>query len=120
MTLRETVKRLETDIIGLQEIWNPHAGFVKIDGYKDIVMKKRTSGKRGGGLGFYLKNHMVYKTIDDVNNLNLKKLEVLGIRLKIDNNEIQIVNIYRPPDSDTKTTLEELEQILKKLKIERQ
>ena len=45
MTLKDTVKTLDTDIIGLQEIWNPHAGFVKIDGYKDIIMKKR-SGKR--------------------------------------------------------------------------
>ena len=101
MTLKDTVKTLDTDIIGLQEIWNPHAGFVKIDGYKDIIMKKR-SGKRGGGLGFYLRNDMAYKTLDDVNNLNLKKIEALGIKLTTDNNETQIINIYRPPGSDKK------------------
>ena len=38
--LKTIVSNLETDIIALQEIWNPHAGYVSINNYHKIEMKK--------------------------------------------------------------------------------
>ena len=119
MTLRDTVKKINTDIIGLQEIWHPHVGFVKIEGYKDLIMKTRPDGKRGGGLGFYLKKHFTYKNIDEINNLKLKKIEVMGIKLITNENETQIINIYRPPDVDTKTTFDDLDLIFRLIENKR-
>ena len=39
--LKTIINNLETDVIALQEIWNPHAGYVNIQNYHKIEMKKR-------------------------------------------------------------------------------
>ena len=54
---------MNTNIIACQEIWNPHNGFVKIEGYKEIL-KPRQNGKRGGGLGLYIKTDLNYKCLE--------------------------------------------------------
>ena len=110
--LKVTVKKLNTNIIACQEIWNPHNGFVKIEGYKEIL-KPRQNGKRGGGLGLYIKTDLNYKNLEKLNELNIEKIEVQGIVITSTKGETQIINIYRPPDTDIKTSMKELNEVFK-------
>ena len=112
LQLRQTVKKLSTTIIACQEIWHPHTGFVNIEGYSNIVAKTRKN-KRGGGLGLYIKNGISYKILETVDQLKLKKIEAQGIKITENNKDTEIINIYRPPECDFKTTIDDLKEILK-------
>ena len=104
--------KLSTTIIACQEIWHPHTGFVNIEGYSNIVAKTRKN-KRGGGLGLYIKNGISYKILETVDQLKLKKIEAQGIKITENNKDTEIINIYRPPECDFKTTIDDLKEILK-------
>ena len=112
LQLRKTVKKLNTTIVACQEVWHPHRGFVNIEGYSNIVVKTRKN-KRGGGLGLYVKNGISYEILETVDQLKLKKIEVQGIRITENNKNTDIINIYRPPECDYKTTINDLKEIMK-------
>ena len=83
-------------LIALQEIWNlidPNT--ISIPNF-NFVYKKR-SKFRGGGVGFYIKQGISHKILENVAFFIEKVFECLTIELTINNNKIIICNIYRSP-----------------------
>ena len=109
--LKETVSNLETDVIALQEIWNPHAGYVNIHNYHKIEMKKREK-KRGGGVALYIKKTIKYELHKKLNETKLETIELIAVTLKLKESNVIVMSIYRPPDSDMKQTIKDLDKIL--------
>ena len=109
--LKTIVSNIETDVIALQEIWNPHAGYVSINNYHKIEMKKREK-KRGGGVALYIKKDIKYELHKKLNEINLEKIELIAATLKLNEGNVIVISIYRPPDSDIKLTIKDLDKIL--------
>ena len=109
--LKATVSNLETDVIALQEIWNPHAGFVNIHNYQKIEMKKREK-KRGGGVALYIKKTIKYELHKKLNETKLETIELIAVTLMLEESNVIVMSIYRPPDSDIKLTIKDIEKIL--------
>ena len=109
--LKTIVSNLETDVIALQEIWNPHAGYVNINNYQKIEMKKREK-KRGGGVALYIKKNIKYELHKKLNEIKLEKIELIAVNLKLKEGNVIVISIYRPPDSDIKQTIKDLDKIL--------
>ena len=109
--LKATVSNLETDVIALQEIWNPHAGFVNIHNYQKIEMKKREK-KRGGGVALYIKKTIKYELHKKLNETKLETIELIAVTLMLEESNVIVMSIYRPPDSDMKLTIKDIEKIL--------
>ena len=109
--LKTIVSNVETDVIALQEIWNPHAGYVNIQNYHKIEMKKREK-KRGGGVALYIKKDIKYELHKQLNEIKLEKIELIAATLKLKEGNVIVISIYRPPDSDMKLTIKDLDKIL--------
>ena len=83
-------------LIALQEIWNiVDPNTVNIPNF-NFVYKKR-SKFRGGGVGFYIKQGISYKIIENLSFFVEKIFECLTIELTINSKKITICNIYRSP-----------------------
>jgi hypothetical protein len=61
--LRLANKKIFPDVIALQETWQiKYANLLELPGYQKIVYANRNVG-RGGGVGFFVKNGVSFKTI---------------------------------------------------------
>ena len=100
------------DIIALQEVWSGMT-MPKLIGYKDPFFKIR-SGQRGGGVAFYIKNHIKCKEVKSPFIQNY--LETLSIDVTNKGKVSRFINIYRPPNS--KCSKETLLTFLKTLPID--
>ena len=110
--LKQIATEFKTDIIALSEIWNPDTKALKIPNYHEIIAKSRPHTK-GGGVGLYLTKNIKYERHTEINNLKLQKLELIGVKIKIwDNQKLNIIAAYRPPNSDIKETFSDLETLL--------
>ena len=110
--LKQIATEFKTDIIALSEIWNPNTKALKIPNYNEIITKSRPN-KKGGGVGLYLTKNIKYECHTEINNLRLKKLELIGVKIKTwDNQKLNIIAAYRPPNSEIKETFSDLEILL--------
>jgi len=58
-------KNISIDVIALQEIWDvSHPELFVIPGYKPLICKKRR-GMRGGGVGFFVKDHLSVQILEE-------------------------------------------------------
>ena len=110
--LKILTQEIQTDLINVQEIRNPHSDYVKIDNFHNIIMKTRPGNKLGGGVGLYLNKRHKYTLHETINDLKLEKLEAVAIKATLENTVCTIVSIYRPPNINVSTTLNDLEKIL--------
>ena len=113
--LESIVDELKPDIVTLAEVWKPYSAGVTIEGYHEIITKLRPSGVRGGGVGIYLSRKYKYEKIEKINNLHLKKLEIISIRMITNETKTIIIAVYRPPNVNTADTISDLEKILKQI-----
>ena len=77
-------------------------------------MKTRTN-KRGGGVGIFIKENYKFVVNETMNKLDLKKTEIIAVDINLENKlgtKITIIVIYKPPEVDLKTTLDDLDKIL--------
>ena len=83
------------DIIALQEVWS---GITppKLNGFKEPFIKYR-KGQRGGGVGFYVANHLKCKEVQSPYIQNF--METITIDVTIKGQINRFINIYRPPNS---------------------
>ena len=110
--LKQIATDFKTDIIALSEIWNPNTKALKIPNYHEIITKSRPN-KKGGGVGLYLTKNIKYERHTEINNLRLKNLELIGVKIKTwDNQKLNIIAAYRPPNSDVKESFADLEILL--------
>ena len=69
------------DSIALQEVWDVrYPDSLPIPGFKTLICKKR-AGMRGGGVGFYIKNHLNAEIVNELLPFENKILEALTIKL---------------------------------------
>ena len=100
----------EYDIITISETWNPSVPCVKIKGYHDLILKPRPK-KRGGGVGIYLKSNLSYSLNSELNNVKFKIIETVACNVQIQQKNITVISIYRPPNTDTSDSLEDFKTI---------
>ena len=114
--LKETVQNFSTDIIAMSEIWKPHTPFVNIPNYHPLIAKTRPTNRTGGGVGLYINEKLTYEDMEEINTLQLKKTEIIGVKIKPKNlANLIVIAAYNPPNSKLKETLEDMEMILQAL-----
>jgi exonuclease III len=89
-------KNISIDIIALQEIWDVnYPELFDIPGYKPLICKIRR-GMRGGGVGFYVKNHLNAQILDEMSPFENKIIEAVTIRVSYqDKKPILLTSLYR-------------------------
>ena len=100
-------------IIGLSETWLNDKTFNQVDlpGY-DFISNHRIN-KAGGGVGLYLQDHFQYKQIGNCTVSNPEVIESLFVEIINPNGKNSIVGtIYRPPNQNIASFLEEINKIL--------
>ena len=105
------------DIIALSETWlkdNKHQiNYVQIAGYNTVFRHREAKG--GGGVGFYIKDHMHYKIRKDLNKIE-ESLETMWVEIRGQNkNSAYLVcAVYQPSSVETErlSWLEKFDELL--------
>ena len=96
------------DVMIISETWLK-AGeekFINIEGYNFIGAPQ--PNKKGGGVGFLIKNGLLYRELTELNQLNTSNtFEHYYIELKGDHQNVVLGSIYRPPNTCLETFLSE-------------
>ena len=96
------------DVMIISETWLK-AGeekFINIEGYNFIGAPR--PNKKGGGIGFLVKNGLLYRELTELNQLNISNtFERYYIELKGDHQNVVLGSIYRPPNTCLETFLSE-------------
>jgi len=80
-------KGVKIDVIALQEIWDVrYPENLLLTGFKPLIFKKR-HGMRGGGVGFYIRNHLNAQVIDELSPFENKIIEALTIKMSYPDNK---------------------------------
>jgi len=107
------------DVIAIQETWqiiNPNK--VQIPGFN--LFYKTRAFSRGGGVGFYVKDTLSAKVIDNLSSFHEKVFESLTLEISHNNKKKNFSNIYRPPSPNldlTNNFCEKLESLLSNLNL---
>jgi exonuclease III len=89
-------KNISIDVIALQEIWDvSHPELFVIPGYKPLICKKRR-GMRGGGVGFFVKEHLTVQILDQLSPFENKIIEAVTISVAYpDKKPVILTSLYR-------------------------
>ena len=100
------LKNVAFDVVALQEIWSlPDPDKFIIPGYQRILFKTRKN-YRGGGVGFFIKNGLKAKVIDDLSLFNEKIFESICIQVEFSpNKKVNFISLYRPPGNHDSLTI---------------
>ena len=110
--LRLAMKSLKVKLLCVSEIWQASAEYSKIENYKIPTFKNRKSGM-GGGVGVYCHNDVTVSSTDPpVNKIKCKVIEHVGVEVILDHTKIQIVSLYRKPNSSIPATIKDFKNIL--------
>jgi hypothetical protein len=88
-------KNIFVDVIAIQETWEiclPEA--LSIPGFQPILYKTRTR-MRGGGVGFYVRNGLNAKIIDNLSPFEQKIFEAITIQVSYPEKSILLTSAYR-------------------------
>ena len=87
---------VDVDIVALQETWRlPYLEIVQVPGFKFI--HKHRESNRGGGVGFYIKDSISFKLIDELSPFTDNIIESITIEAKIDKKTYLLSSLYRSP-----------------------
>ena len=96
--------KVNIDILALQEIWQiPSPDFIQIPGYQ-FIYKTRAFSK-GGGIGFFIKDSIDFKIVENLSPFFEKNFESLTIEITINNKKTLLTTIYRPPTQTAESLL---------------
>lgn len=89
-------KNVSFDVISLQEIWcSTNMPKFDINGFQPLIYKTRKFG-RGGGVGFFVRNGIKFKVIDELSFYIEKIFESLCIDLEYPSGKkTKLVSLYR-------------------------
>ena len=101
-------------ILAIQETWAiPHPHLVSIPGFNFTHLERKIG--RGGGVGFYVRDDLIFRQLPNFSTFIPKIFECLTIEVSIDNRKSTFSTIYRSP-SDNSESLNEfithLDQLL--------
>ena len=94
-------KNCTPDILCLQELWrlNDPDAFNLVN-YQKLIFKSRNSHVQGGGVGFYVKNLIKFKQLNELSVFIDKVIETLFIEVEVNSKtKIIVGTIYRPNSS---------------------
>jgi len=92
-------------ILAIQETWSiPHPHLVSIPGFNFIHSERKVG--RGGGVGFYVKEDLIFSHLPNYSLFIPKIFECLTIEVSLDNKRSTFTSIYRSP-SDHSENLNE-------------
>lgn len=107
------VTTYDYDIIAVTETWMTDAlssDIVGMNGYK-FIRKDRGKGSRGGGVAFYVKNHINFKMVTlDVENTDT--IENLWIEISIGKFSLMLGVIYRVPNFSLNQSINIFDEML--------
>ena len=107
-------KKCGPDVICLQETWKiPNCSVFNIQGYSELFVKSRHS-KQGGGVGFYFKNSVKFKLVNEKSIFVDQILESIVAEIFLPcNKKAVVLSIYRPASNHpTLTQSEQLSQFM--------
>ena len=100
--------------VALQEIWAlPHPDLLNIPHF-NLFSKQRMVG-RGGGVGFYIREGLSAKIINELSPFRDKIFECITIQITLNRKKIYLSNFYRSPSNnalDLESFFSEIEQLL--------
>jgi exonuclease III len=86
------------DVVAIQETWSfYYPELVHLHGFQPIIFSGRT-GMRGGGVGFYIREGLLFNRLNNLSTFHEKTFECLTVELQYPNRKIIISNIYRSPN----------------------
>ena len=77
-------------------------------GYQLFI--KCRQGKKGGGLCAIVFSECISHQIEDV-NITTEHIEYLCVELRCKSRNVVLANVYRPPNSNVKASIKELQSI---------
>ena len=101
-------------IIALCETWITESSmgpYSRIKGYKFV--KSNRQKVPGGGVAFYIAEHLHHTKIESVSIMKEKIFESLFLNIDIDGKSIICGSLYRSPNSNDDSFIENLEYVLK-------
>ena len=109
------LKNCVPDIILLSETWlTPFSPIINIPGF-EFVQNPRID-KRGGGVGVLISSRLHYKVLSNL-QFHSKAYESIFVELCLKNGDkIVIGSIYRPPNTDANTFVDEYCELLRIIK----
>ena len=121
-----SAKNVEIDLISIQETWNiTDSSKICIPGFQKFVFKTRNNS-RGGGVGFYVREGIKFKIIDELSPFHEKVFESLTIEVELEGDKKTLfTSLYRPPGNNSVLTpneqinsfFEYYEQLLSEISI---
>ena len=81
------------------------------------VHEKSREKKRGGGVGILINSDLHYTVRKDL-QIQKQHLEAVGLEVKMKGKSITIMSMYRPPNTNEKAFLTDLQSIMGKIKSE--
>jgi hypothetical protein len=88
--------------VALQEVWAVrYPDLANITGFK-LILNSR-SNSRGGGVGFYIKDNIDFKTLNNLSPFLKKEFESITIEINVYGKKTILSNIYRSPTPSTNT-----------------
>ena len=116
--LKSILSTIKPDFVLLSEIFHPHEGYVASKNYHKIEMKTRAN-RRGGGVGIFVSSKYKYEPLTKFNKLRLKGIEIIAVKVMLEESELTLISVYRPPELNIKDTLGDLDSILSKIDDEK-
>lgn len=104
-TINNTINKLTIIVLVETNITDNENDLYSINGFNSIFLNR---GGNGGGIAVYIKDNIAFTTI----SLNVKSFEVIQIDLNFDNQIVSLLSIYRPPSSNIKEFLNEIDKTI--------
>ena len=116
--LCKCTKKGKVDVIILIETWltKESASRINMPGY--TYVGKIRKAKKGGGVGFLVRNNLVYKTRNDL-DWKIEEYESCFIEIKSNLRNIICGALYRPPNTKAKQFVDEYQNCSRKLQTEK-
>ena len=116
--LKSILNTVQPDFVLLSEIFRPHIGFVATKSFHKIEMKVRAN-RSGGGVGIFISSKYKYVMLTKLNNLRLKGIEIIAAKVFLEESELTLISVYRPPELNIKDTMGDLDLILSQIDDEK-
>lgn len=103
-------------VIGITETWltdDSELSYYNIDHYNLLTCSR--SDRHGGGVGLYLENNLIFEQLKNLESNDDNVCQSIFVELKLNNSNIIIGVIYRPPSGDFKKFTEYIDNTLSSL-----
>jgi hypothetical protein len=88
-------KKIVIDVIAVQEVWEVRQPeILPIPGFQTVICKTR-SNMRGGGVGFYVRDGLTFKVVENLSPFEQKIFEALTIQVSYPNKSVLLTSAYR-------------------------